>query len=270
MNVSGAPAIFEESSMKYEIDTIPVWDAVRAATECPLCLLEKRSRQAAVRYYLGPSVMVPEVRVQVNDVGFRPENLRLLAKDPNKLGLALISHTRLKTLRSRWESTTKDLRGKVPGKLKEKISAAAAFLRREESRCLIEAKVEADLERYTFTLLHLWLKDKEFRPAWTSSAGTCLHHAPRLLDRATEQLNGNDLASFVDEFLSVLDSALARVETDVLAFTQTFDGTNSHVIAGNPQGALDRTLQKMAGSFPEYEDENKNRRGPLMGTVSST
>ncbi len=81
--------------MKYEIDTIPVWDAVRAGTECPFCLLEKRSRQAAVRYFLGPSVMVPEVRVKVNETGFRPENLRLLSKDPNKLGLALISHTRL-------------------------------------------------------------------------------------------------------------------------------------------------------------------------------
>ena len=82
--------------MKYEIDTIPVWDALKAGTECLLCLLEKRSRQASVRYYLGPSVMVPEVRVEVNKTGFRPENLRLLAKDPNKLGLALISHTRLK------------------------------------------------------------------------------------------------------------------------------------------------------------------------------
>jgi len=255
--------------MKYEIDTIPVWDAVRAATECPFCLLENRSRQAALRYYLGPSVMVPEVRVQVNDVGFRPENLRLLSKDPNKLGLALLSHTRLKTLRARWSAQTKELHGKT-GKLKEKAAAAAAFLRTEETRCLIESKVEADLARYAYTLLHLWLKDTEFRPAWSSSAGTCLHHAPRLLDHAAEQLGSGDLAVFVQEFLALLDVALARVENDVLAFTQTFDATKSREITGNPQGALDRALQKMAGTFPEYEDETKARRGPLMGTVSST
>jgi len=256
--------------MKYEIDTIPVWDAVRAATECPLCLLEKRSRQAAVRYYLGPSVMVPEIRLQVNDTGFRPENLRLLSKDPNKLGLALISHTRLKTLRGRWETKTKDLRDAKSAKIKEKVFAAADFLRNEESRCLIETKIEADLERYAFTLLHLWLKDKDFRPAWTASAGTCLHHAPRLLDRAAEQLAGGDLAAFAAEFVGILDRALVRVENDVLAFTQTFDSTQSREINGQPQGALDRALQKMAGVFPEYEDENKGRRGPLMGTVTST
>jgi hypothetical protein len=257
--------------MKYEIDTIPVWDAVRAATECPLCLLEKRSRQAALRYFLGPSVMVPEVRVTVNDTGFRPENLRLLSKDPNKLGLALISHTRLKTIRGRWEAKTKELRDSAKtGKTKEKVLAAAEFLRAEETRCLIEDKVTADLERYAYTLLHLWLKDKEFRPVWRASAGTCLRHAPRVLDRAADQLGGRELSEFAAEFLGILDSALARVENDVLAFTQTFDATKSREITGNPQGALDRCLQKMAGTFPEYEDENKGRRGPLMGTVSST
>jgi len=256
--------------MKYEIDTIPVWDALRAATECPLCLLERRSRQAALRYYLGPSVMVPEVRVTVNETGFRPENLRLLSKDPNKLGLALLSHTRLKTLRGRWEAQTKGLGDGKTGKLKEKVLSAAAFLRAEESRCLIEDKVTADLERYAFTLLHLWLRDGDFRTAWKASAGTCLHHAPRLLERAAEQLGAPQLADFTAEFLTLLAAALARVENDVLAFTQTFDATQSREITGNPQGALDRALQKMAGTFPEYEDENKGRRGPLMGTVSAT
>lgn len=256
--------------MKYEIDTIPVWDAVRAGTECPFCLLEKRSRQAAVRYFLGPSVMVPEVRVQVNDTGFNPENWRLLSKDPNKLGLALISHTRLKTLHGRWQSKTKEMHDTAkPGKIKDKVLAAAEFLRSEETGCLIEKKVTADLERYEFTLLHLWLKDGEFRPAWTAGAGTCLHHAAGLLDRAANQLGGRDLADFAAEFLGVLDRALARVENDVLAFTQTFDATKSRQITGNPQGGLDRALQKMAGTFPEYEDENRGRRGPLMGTVRS-
>ncbi len=148
--------------------------------------------------------------------------------------------------------------------------AAVQFLRAEESRCLIEDKVTADLERYAFTLLHLWLKDKDFRPAWQTSAGTCLHHAPRLLERAADQLSARELAEFAAEFVGILGRALVRVETDVLAFTQTFDATKSREITGNPQGALDRCLQKMAGTFPEYEDENRGRRDPLMGTVSST
>jgi len=270
--------------MKYEIDTIPVWDALKGGTECPLCLLERRSRQAAVRYYLGPSVMVPEVRVSVNETGFSPANLRLLAKDPNKLGLALVSHTRLKALRAKLAAGSRGLRAEadkaaakgplealVGGKaLQSQIEAFAALLRAEEQSCLIEAKVRLDLERYAFTLLHLWQKDRDFRPAWAASPGTCLRHAPDLLEMAARTLAPPALGAFTAEFLTLLDKNLVRVEEDVLAFTQTFDSTHSHTLVGNPQGALDRALQKLAGTFPEYEDEARSRKGPLMGGVSST
>lgn len=270
--------------MKYEIDTIPVWDALRAGSECPFCLLEKRSRQAAVRYYLGPSVMVPEVRVAVNETGFRPENLRLLSKDANKLGLALVSHTRLKALRAKMADKTKALRaeatraaaknsleglvGKKP--LEDQIRRLVTFLKEEETQCLIEDKVTQDLERYAFTLVHLWKKDPDFAAAWKASPGTCLHHAPRVLEMARAELSATALGRFLGEYLDLLDRNLARVEQDVLAFTQTYDSTQSHAIVGNPQGAVDRCLQKIAGSFPEYEDEAKGRKGPLMGGVTAT
>jgi len=269
--------------VKYEIDTIPVWDALKAQSECLLCLLEKRSRQAALRYYLGPSVMVPEVRVTVNETGFRPETLRLLSKDPNKLGLALISHTRLKAFRAKWSQRSKALRGEAQRSasqgalqrlvkdrsLQDRVADAVQFLRDEETQCLVENKVRADLERYVFTLLHLWQKDKDFRPAWVASPGICLRHAPDLLERAAQHL-GSNLGEFVGEFLELLDGNLSRAETDVLAFTQTFDSTHSHQIVGNHQGALDRCLQKMAGLFPEYEAETRGTKSPLMGGVRST
>lgn len=269
--------------MKYEIDTIPVWDALRASSECPLCLLEQRSRQAALKYYVGPSVMVPEVRVTVNKIGFRPETLRLLARDPNKLGLALLTHTRLKTLRARWADQTKALASEahrasqqsgVSGllgqrKLREKVAQTVAFLQAEEAQCLVEDKVRTDLERYTFTLLHLWKHDPDFRVAWAASPGTCLRHAPGVLTMASQHFETAGLGEFIEEYLGLMGRSLAQVEDDVLAFTQTFDSTHSHLIRGNPQGALDRGLQKIAGAFPEYE-ENKPRKGPLMAGVTST
>jgi len=78
------------------------------------------------------------------------------------------------------------------------------------------------------------------------------------------------LGTFVSEYLALMDRNLTRVEEDVLAFTQTFDSTHSHTLVGNPQGALDRCLMKIAGIFPEYEDEAKSRKGPLMGGVTSS
>ena len=266
--------------MKYELDTIPVWDALKADTECPLCLLEKRSRNNAIRYFLGPAVMVPEVRVQTNERGFAPHHLRLLAKDANKLGLALLTHPRLKTLSEKLTKHTKvldaeahrlagktGLAGAFGGKstIRELTAALAGFLRAQETDCLIDEKIALDLGRYAYTFVHLWKDDKEFRAAWTASKGVCLHHAPALLTMASDELDAARLGAFVVEFLESQTANLARVENDVLGFTQTFDSTHSHQITGNTTGALDRALQKTAGEFPEYQDEAKTRRGPLMG-----
>lgn len=266
--------------MKYELDTIPLWDALKAGTECPFCLLERRSRNAALRYYLGPSVMVPEVRQEVNAVGFSPDHTRLLAKDPNKLGLALITHTRLKKIREDLEKLTGPLvkeaeKAGQKNALEALVSSKSALvkgleklgeqLRQEELQCLIEAKIQEDLNRFYFTLVHLWKKDPDFQEQWKSGKGICLHHTPGLLDMAGQELDSRTLGQFAAVFLPLLMKNLERVENDVLSFTQTFDATQSHTITGQVEGALDRALLKLVGAFKEYEDEGKSRKGPLMG-----
>jgi len=267
--------------MKYELDTIPVWDAMRADTECALCLLERRSRNNALRYFLGPAVMVPEVRVQTNKRGFSPQNLRLLAKDPNKLGLALLAHTRLKTLRVELTAksvTLKDRARKLAAKTgpaaalgsKSVVAAQASefanYLRQQEKDCLIEEKVAQDVERYCYTLVQLWKQDSEFRGVWETGKGLCLHHMPQVLELAVVVLDAPTLAQFLLGFLALQDANLARVENDLLGFTQSFDSTHSREITGNTAGALERALQKTSGEFQEYQEEAKARRGPLLGT----
>lgn len=266
--------------MKYELDTIPLWDALKADTECPFCLLERRSRNSALRYYLGPSVMVPEVRLEVNEVGFSPDHTRLLAKDPNKLGLALITHTRLKKIRQDLQKLTAELekeaekagnKGAIESltasksPLKKGLEKLDDHLRQEELQCLMEKKIQDDLNRFYFTLVHLWKKDSDFQNQWQKGKGICLHHTPGLMEMAAAELDTRTLGQFVAVFLPLLLKNLERVENDVLSFTQTFDATQSHTITGQVEGALDRALLKLVGAFKEYEDEGKSRKGPLMG-----
>ena len=52
--------------MKYHIDTIPLWDAVKLDGECPLCALSRKLELGEVERYLGASVMEPDTRIQVN------------------------------------------------------------------------------------------------------------------------------------------------------------------------------------------------------------
>ena len=45
--------------MRYHIDTIPVWDAVKTGGECPLCILRRQAERTDVDRFLGGSVMEP-------------------------------------------------------------------------------------------------------------------------------------------------------------------------------------------------------------------
>ena len=49
--------------MKYHIDTIPVWDAMKRDGECLLCALERKTELDEAERYLGASVMEPDIRV---------------------------------------------------------------------------------------------------------------------------------------------------------------------------------------------------------------
>lgn len=269
--------------MKYELDTMPVWDALKAGSECPFCLLETRSRTAAVRYYLGASVMAPEVRVTVNERGFSRRHWRILAKDANRLGLGLLAHTRLKRLREQLHPLTHALdkesaRAAEKGGLdnllagkKSLVAAAEALCQRLEAldqSCLIQERVETDLARYFFTTVHLVRQDQDFRQAWEASKGVCLRHLPGLIRLACQELGPKDLGRFLLVLVGLQDANLERLENDIWSFTKQFDATASHQTTGDPKEAIERTLQKLTGVFPEYVEESRTRKGPLMGGVS--
>ncbi len=121
--------------MKYELETIPVWDAYHAQSECPLCLLLRKAEQDFVRFYVGHSVMVPEMRVQVNDTGFCPAHFPMLLEGGNRLGLALITHTHVGELRRKLERRLGS--GKAGAALKREIAGFGTFLTEQIERCLI-------------------------------------------------------------------------------------------------------------------------------------
>ena len=62
--------------MKIELETIPVWDGVKSESECFICDLMNKAEEDALDYYLGPAIMVPEIRVEINRKGFCPAHFR--------------------------------------------------------------------------------------------------------------------------------------------------------------------------------------------------
>ena len=155
--------------MRYHIDTIPVWDAVKLNGNCPLCALRRRNEILDVERFLGGSVMEPDTRIQVNEKGFCPRHQVLLYEQKNRLGHALMMHTHLmETMRraspvleearaaadrSAGTPAVKRLLGRDNGK--QDLRGAAEKMRRITGSCILCEAIEENTNRYAYTLLHL-------------------------------------------------------------------------------------------------------------------
>ena len=240
--------------MKYQLETIPVWDAYRADTECPLCFLQRKAEEGYVRFFLGNSVMVPEMRVQVNDTGFCPPHYTMLLGGGNRLGLALITHTHIGELRKKMDrylaapASTATIRSARGGSAaKREIAALAEQLSTHLDRCMICDRLAERFKRYVFTIVHLWQHEEEFRSAFLESRGFCLDHIRGLLAMAVETLKSSRVADFVSDVGGVQNRAWDRLDQELLAFTGKFDYQAEGEVSAATKESVTDAIQKLTG-----------------------
>lgn len=248
--------------MRYHIDTIPVWDAVKLNGECPLCALRRRNELIDVDRFLGASVMEPDARVRVNEKGFCPRHQALLYAQQNRLGHALMMHTHLKETMRRLSPLYEDARraarqsGETPAlqRMMGKNRAANASLLETAGRlralsdsCILCDSIEENTRRYAYTLLHLYKTDAAFRRAFAQSKGVCLPDMALLLEMAQEALSGAVLTDFVNDLCAAMERNLNKLEGDLEGFTLKFDYRNADKPWGDSKDALERAVNKMQG-----------------------
>ena len=245
--------------MRYHIDTIPVWDAVRLEGECPLCALRRRNELIDVDRFLGASVMEPDTRIQVNAKGFCPRHQALLYAQQNRLGHALMMHSHLKETMKRLEPVLRDCRaagkksGETPalqrmlgrGGEKADLKETVKKIREISESCILCDTIEENTRRYAYTLLHLYKTDGAFRKAFAASKGVCLPDMALLLEMAGECLSGQTLADFIDDLCAAEERSLEKTEKDLEGFTLKFDYRNADKPWGDSRDALERTVNKL-------------------------
>lgn len=247
--------------MRYHIDTIPVWDALKIQGECPLCALRRSIEIADVDRFLGGSVMEPDTRVRVNDKGFCQRHHVLLYAQQNRLGHALMTHTHLKETESKMQpildKAVKDARagagapvvkramGKGGGK--EALRDAADKLEKMASSCILCESIEENMQRYAYTFIHLYANDAGFKKAFKESHGLCLKDAALLLRMAADKLGAKDQAEFAEDLKSLMNANMKRVENDLEWFTLKFDYRNADKPWNNSRDALERAVTKLRG-----------------------
>ena len=245
--------------MRYHIDTIPVWDAVKLEGECPLCALRRRNELIDVDRFLGASVMEPDTRIKVNAKGFCPRHQALLYAQQNRLGHALMMHSHLKETMERLKPVLRDCRaaGKKSGETpaiqrmmgksagKEGLRDAAKRVREISESCILCDTIEENTRRYAYTLLHLYKTDSAFRKAFAASKGVCLPDMALLIEMAEECLSGQILADFINDLCAAEERSLQKMEGDLEGFTLKFDYRNADKPWGDSRDALERTVNKL-------------------------
>ena len=248
--------------MRYHIDTIPVWDAMKLDGECLMCALERKTELGEAERYLGASVMEPDVRVKVNDRGFCRKHHAMLFTMSNRLGHALMleSHTieireKLARISASLNKNADQLKNSgIADKLNGKNKAAAAEIQKQAQAvtemadsCLMCDTIEENMNRYIHTFFHLYQNDTEFRNRFEKSKGLCLPHLGKLLEAATQELGAKELGQFVETVTRLEKENMDRIQEDISWFIKKFDYRYENESWKNSKDAVERTVNKARG-----------------------
>lgn len=234
--------------MKLQLETIPVWDGIKSNSECFLCSLMEEAEKDGIRYYLSSAIMTPEVRVRTNRYGFCPKHSADLAAAYKPQSLSLVMDTYYDENKALFKSDFEKIRNtsnaRKAGKLLGDLFSIAD--RREEG-CLICSRMKDRLDRYTFTTASLFGEDQEFRAAFKSSKGFCLHHAKALYQMAPEALKGDMLLEFYQSLSELLEKNLERVQKDCWWMSQKYKSENKDKSWNGCEDAEIRAVYKLIG-----------------------
>jgi hypothetical protein len=227
--------------MKKPLETTTVREMLTVGRECLLCDLEEKAENQLLRYYLGNSVMQPEIRVKVNRSGFCAHHFRALYQAGNRLGLALITHTHLLET---WRQIREHRRGLGRSR---KAEGFIGFLKKRERECLICLRLEETVKGYAFATVYLWDKDSEFRRDLLESRGFCLPHLAVAHELAGENLSKKKLQQWYREISALQDRSLEDIEAKLKSFSASYDYRSDAAQAEEEKSVLSRAIGKLSG-----------------------
>lgn len=234
--------------MKVVLETIPLWDALKENTECPVCTLMKKAEEDSIRYYLSSAIMTSEVRIETNTYGFCPHHYALLSESGNPQSLALTMDTYYGENEKCFRKGFEEIAGaKKEKEIRKAVGRLERIAMERESGCLICSKMDERLYRYAYTLASLWSGDAEFRKTFLSSKGLCLHHTFIVSRIASDALSGDSYIAFQKDLFSLLEKNLNRVREDDGWMTQKYKSKNRDKPWNGAEDAHRRAVFKLIG-----------------------
>lgn len=226
-------------ALKEHIHTIPIYDAFRLGTGCPLCALRSGVEERKLESLLdGECTMDPGVREKTDEAGFCREHLFKLKEMGDALSLALLLESRLLRLE-------KDLFGGPASS--GPCRPVKETLDRSLSSCYICHEIDETMRLYCGIIIDLWRKDESFRELFLSQPRFCLRHDRDLVAQAEKKLKKNEAALFLSCVSQVRKNCLERLKVDARAFCKSFDYRYAGRDLGEAKTIVRRTIAFLTG-----------------------
>ncbi len=221
--------------MRYHIQTAPIWDAFKEKDDCPLCKLYARVEERIVGRYLDESVMMPEVRVKVNERGFCTRHLTQLYNGNSRLGLAL-------QLNTRTENVINDMKMVDNAKQAKKL---AEKLNKTLETCVICDEADEIMERYAYTVAQMFANEAEFPEVFNDSFGFCLPHYIELLKYVSHA--GSKAGEYAQALSAKEIDTTRKINATLERFTKRFDYRSKDGGGGKTDDAVALSINRLKG-----------------------
>ena len=223
--------------MKEDICSIPVNEVLEVQDGCPICRMRDKLEEHMLDFIMGGAMMEPDVRTQTNRTGFCGRHSLMMLDRKNRLALALILESRLKSVDDVIASKKNPL---FKNEKHHKCEDTA-------EDCYICRRVNSALDALMTTFFELWKNEPEFRANVKSQPIICLPHYIMLLNRAKTSLDKKSYTPFETAVTMVLQGGLRALEEDISGFCRMFDYRNIGAEWGTKKDAPERAIAFLTG-----------------------
>ena len=231
--------------MRADITNIPISDVFDPKEGCPICRMRNLLEQRMAEYITGAAMMEPDIRIETNQLGFCYDHFKMILKQRNRLGVALILESHLDEMEKAIFKSSIPLVGKS-GKAQAKKAAA-----RTET-CFICEKVDWAMERMLATVCRLWENERDFRQLFEEQEALCLPHFILLTEAAQKNMNKHSVGDFTKAASTLSKQYLETLRGDVSHFCKMFDYRSSQEGAdwGNSRDSVERAVWYLTSREP--------------------
>ena len=231
--------------MREDITSIPVSEVFEPKDGCPICRMRDLLEKRVAEYITGAAMMEPDIRIETNRLGFCIDHYRLILKQRNRLGVALMLESHLAELEQQV------FKGKpIVGKSSRKQAKSAE---ERHATCFLCQQVDWAMVRMLATVCRLWENEEDFRKLFTEQPQLCLPHFTALVSAAEGGgMNKKLVPDFAKVAAELSRRTLNELHGDVAHFCKMFDYRSSSEGAdwGNSRDAVERSVQYLTGRMP--------------------